>query len=189
VVVVVLVAFGSMEDVFDAICTGSAEGCRAPVMVEGGKRVKKRRSLGCRFCARLMCACIEAIVAVCWCVYGYTLVLLDDLTGTSTSMFARESRSRREQPTSAPTARVRAAASSVWRELPPPPNRNTQQHHHINYQPLPQPTTTSSETTTKYAIITSAKTSATLPIVLVDIGNSIQPDTTSPRSTWAHLSP
>jgi hypothetical protein len=68
------VAFGSMEDVFDAICTGSAEGCRAPVMVEGGKRVKKRRSLGCRLCARLMWACIEAIVAVCWCVYGYTAV-------------------------------------------------------------------------------------------------------------------
>ena len=61
-VVVVVVALGSMEDVFDAICTGSAEGCVAPVMVEGGKRVKKRSNLGWRVCARRMWLSIATIV-------------------------------------------------------------------------------------------------------------------------------
>jgi len=63
-VVVAVVALGSMEDVFEAICTGAAEGCVAPVMVEGGKRVKKRRSLGWRSCARRMWLCVAAILGV-----------------------------------------------------------------------------------------------------------------------------
>lgn len=62
--VVAVVALGSMEDVFEAICTGSAEGCVAPVMVEGGKRVKKRRSLGWRSCARRMWLCVAAMMGV-----------------------------------------------------------------------------------------------------------------------------
>ena len=61
---VVVVVLGSMEDVFDAICTGSAEGCVVPVRVEGGKRVKKRRSLGWRSCARRICFCMAAILGV-----------------------------------------------------------------------------------------------------------------------------
>ena len=70
-VVVAVVALGSMEDVFEAICTGSAEGCVAPVMVEGGKRVKKRRSLGWRSCARRMWLCVAAILGrVCEVVNG-----------------------------------------------------------------------------------------------------------------------
>lgn len=64
VVVVVVVALGSAEDVFEAICTGSAEGCFAPVMVEGGKRVKKRRSLGWRSWARRIWLCVAAILGV-----------------------------------------------------------------------------------------------------------------------------
>lgn len=63
-VVVVVVALGSMEDVFCAICTGSAEGCVAPLMSEGGNRVKNRRSRGCRSCARRMCFSIAAMVGV-----------------------------------------------------------------------------------------------------------------------------
>ena len=61
-VVVVVVALGSMEDVFCAICTGSAEGCAPPLMSEGGKRVKNRRSRGCRSCARRMCLSMAAMV-------------------------------------------------------------------------------------------------------------------------------
>jgi hypothetical protein len=63
-VVVVVVALGSAEDVFEAICTGAAEGWVAPVMVEGGKRVKKRRSLGWRSWARRMWLCVAAMVGV-----------------------------------------------------------------------------------------------------------------------------
>lgn len=61
-VVVVVVALGSAEDVFEAICT--AEGWVAPVMVEGGKRVKKRSSLGWRSWARRMWLCVAAILGV-----------------------------------------------------------------------------------------------------------------------------
>ena len=62
-VVVVAVALGSMEDVFCAICTGSAgDCCVAPLMSEGGKRVKNRRSRGWRSCARRTCLSIAAMV-------------------------------------------------------------------------------------------------------------------------------
>ena len=63
-VVVVVVALGFMEDVFCAICTGSAADCVAPLMSEGGKRVKNRRSRGCRSCARRMCLSITAMMEV-----------------------------------------------------------------------------------------------------------------------------
>lgn len=63
--VVVAVALGSEEDVVDAICTGSAADCAAPVRAAGGKRVKNRRSRGCRLCARLIWCDVEAMVRLC----------------------------------------------------------------------------------------------------------------------------
>ena len=139
-VVVVVVALGSMEDVFDAICTGSAADCMAPVMIEGGKRVKKRRSLGWRSWARRICFCVAAMLGV----YVRLSVVYPHLFEDFDIDARLGSLAARDGPTLM-VARVRAAASRCMeRATPPPPNSTTQIRHHQYLRHLLQLTATTS---------------------------------------------
>ena len=190
---VVVVALGSMEDVFDAICTGSAADCMAPVMVEGGKRVKKRRSLGWRSWARRMCFCVAAMLGV----YVRLSVVYPRLFGDFNIDARTLGSLARDGPTLAPgpTARVRRSClkpQGVWRELhhhhqTATPNLAITKIRNICFNPRIIPSTS----TPTLQLTNSGTYTDTPPTVSLDFGDYIEPDTSStmgsPFSISTHL--